>query len=235
MAVRPDHSKIAEMAKLLVDAQNGKSRNWTAILADVVQSAARAVPGAQYAGLTLVDDKTGIHNVAATHPHAVTLDDVQRRVLDGPSLAAAKENCTVRVDDLTTDERWPAYRAGALELTPIRSIMSFEVSAGEHARGALNFFAERPGAFGDDAVELGLIFANHTAIAWGMSRRDEQFRSALSSRDEIGQAKGILMERFGVDAVRAFELLKRLSQDTNTPLHQIAQRVTTTRESKVDG
>ena len=84
----------------------------------------------------------------------------------------------------------------ALEVTPIRSIVSFQVFAGEHASGALNFFAERPHAFTDDAVELGLIFATHTAIAWGMLRRDEQFRSALSSRDEIGQAKGMLMERF---------------------------------------
>jgi GAF domain-containing protein len=165
----------------------------------------------------------------------VTLDDVQRRFQDGPCLTAAWENHTVRVDDLNTDERWPEYRASALELTPIRSILAFQVFAGDHASGALNFFAEQPRAFTDDAVELGLIFATHTAIAWGMLRRDEQFRSALSSRDDIGQAKGMLMERFDIDAVRAFELLKRLSQDTNTPLHQIAKRVTTTRDSKVDG
>jgi hypothetical protein len=62
-----------------------------------------------------------------------------------------------------------------------------------------------------------------------MLRRDEQFRSAPSSRDDTGQANGILTERFGVDAVRAFELPKRLSQETGAPLHQIAKRVTTTR------
>ena len=71
-----------------------------------------------------------------------------------------------------------------------------------------------------------MIFATHTALAWNMLRRDEQFRSALASRDVIGQAKGMLMERFGIDAVRAFDLLKRLSQDSNTPLHEVAERLT---------
>jgi GAF domain-containing protein len=235
MAVEPYSSRINEMAALLAEAQHRGAGDGTATLVEIAESAVRAVPGAEYAGVTMVDEKDGIRNVAATHPYVVTLDEVQRRVQDGPCLTAAWENHTVRVDDLTTDERWPAYRASALELTPIRSILSFQVFAGDRASGALNFFAEKPRAFNDDAVELGLIFATHTAIAWGMLRRDEQFRSALSSRDDIGQAKGMLMERFDIDAVRAFELLKRLSQDTNTPLHQIAKRVTTTRDSKVDG
>jgi len=49
-----------------------------------------------------------------------------------------------------------------------------------------------------------------------MFRRGEQSRSALASRDTIGQAKGMLMERFQIDAAAAFGLLKRLSQDFNT-------------------
>jgi GAF domain-containing protein len=234
MAVEPYSSEIAEMATLLADAQHRGSRQGRDTLSEIIDGATRAVPGAQYAGLTMVSKKEGIRNVAATHPYVVALDDIQRRVQDGPCLTAAWENHTVRVDDLTTDERWPAYRAGALDLTPIRSIVSFQVFAGERATGALNFFAESPHAFTDDAVELGLIFATHTAIAWGMLRRDEQFRSALISRDDIGQAKGMLMERFDIDAVRAFELLKRLSQDTNTPLHEIAKRVTSAREPKAE-
>ena len=232
MAVEPFSSEIAEMATLLADTQNRGTRDSRRTLNEIAKSATRAVPGAQYAGLTMVSKKEGIRNVAATHPYVVALDDVQRNVQDGPCLTAAWGNHTVRVDDLSVDERWPAYRASAVELTPIRSIVSFQVFAGEHASGALNFFAERPHAFTDDAVELGLIFATHTAIAWGMLRRDEQFRSALISRDDIGQAKGMLMERFDIDAVRAFELLKRLSQDTNTPLHEIAKRVTLARETK---
>ena len=59
-------------------------------------------------------------------------------------------------------------------------------------------------------------------MAWNSARRDEQFQRALSSRDVIGQAKGMIMERYRVDAVQAFEVLRKLSQDSNVPLLQIA-------------
>jgi AmiR/NasT family two-component response regulator len=92
---------------------------------------------------------------------------------------------------------------------------------------ALNFYAEPVNAFTDGSVNLGLIFATHTALVWNMMRRDQQFRSALVSRDIIGQAKGMLMERLDIEAAEAFELLKRVSQESNTPIAQIAQRVIT--------
>jgi AmiR/NasT family two-component response regulator len=90
---------------------------------------------------------------------------------------------------------------------------------------ALNFYAEQPRAFDHGAIEIGLIFAAHTAIAWNMLKRDDQFRSALESRDIIGQAKGMLMERFHIDAVHAFELLKRLSQESNLQLVEVARQL----------
>ncbi|MEX5721243.1 ANTAR domain-containing protein [Geodermatophilus maliterrae] len=46
--------------------------------------------------------------------------------------------------------------------------------------------------------------------------------TALSSRDLIGQAKGILMERYKITAEMAFALLARTSQDTNRKLHEVA-------------
>jgi hypothetical protein len=233
VAVEPDTSKIMEMAALLADVQYRGPREGEDTLAEITESATRAVPGAQYGGLTMVSDVEGIRNVAATHPYVVALDEVQRRDHDGPCLTAAWENHTVRVDDLTTEERWPGYRAYALGHTAIRSVISFQVFAGGRSSGALNFFADRPNAFSADASELGLVFATHTAIAWGMQRRDQQFRSALASRDVIGQAKGMLMERFDIDAAQAFDLLKRLSQDTNTSLHQIAQRLTSKPGSEI--
>ncbi|MDT5339466.1 MAG: hypothetical protein QOD90_4971 [Mycobacterium sp.] len=229
MAVEPYSSKIAEMAALLVDVPQRGEHDGDRAMAEITDSATRAVPGAQYAGITMVSKRDGIRNVAATHPYVLELDEVQRRNQEGPCLTAAWENHTVRVDDLATDERWPKYRVAALESTPIRSIVSFRVFAGEADSGALNFFAERPHAFTEEALELGMIFATHAAIAWGMLRRDRQFRSALASRDVIGQAKGMLMERFDLDAVRAFDLLKRLSQDSNTPLHDVAERLTSSR------
>lgn len=71
------------------------------------------------------------------------------------------------------------------------------------------------------------MFATHTALAWAMLRHNEQFRSATASRDVIGQAKGMITERYNIDAVRAFDLLRRLSQESNTPVAEIAHRLVT--------
>jgi AmiR/NasT family two-component response regulator len=79
--------------------------------------------------------------------------------------------------------------------------------------------------FDQDSIEAGLLVAAHTMVAWNLVSRERQFRSALASRDVIGQAKGILMERFDINAAAAFELLKRLSQDTNTRISVSAEKV----------
>ena len=103
--------------------------------------------------------------------------------------------------------------------------MAFQLFADQRTMVALNFYADQPHAFDDGAVELGLMMATHTALAWNLVRRDEQFRSALASRDLIGQAKGMIMERFTINASEAFELLKRLSQTSNQPLAVIARQL----------
>jgi AmiR/NasT family two-component response regulator len=74
-----------------------------------------------------------------------------------------------------------------------------------------------------------MVLAAHAAAAILASRQGDQLQSALSTRDRIGQAKGIIMERFGIDDVRAFAMLRQLSQDGNTKLSEIAQRVIDTR------
>ncbi|MEB3069974.1 GAF and ANTAR domain-containing protein [[Mycobacterium] vasticus] len=180
---------------------------------------------AQHAGVTLTTVGGDVQTLSSTGRYPVLLDDIQRRLREGPCLTAAWKHHLVRLDDISQEERWPSYCQEVFQTTPIRSILAFELFTGEGTTGALNFYAESPGVFDDDAVELGLTLATHTALAWHMVRRDEQFRSALASRDVIGQAKGMLMERFDVDAVRAFELLKRLSQNMNIPLAEVAHQV----------
>lgn len=81
MAVEPFSSAVADMASLLADAQHRGPRDGRGTFRAIGERATRAVPGAQYAGLTMVGKKDGI-----------------------------------RVDDLSADERWPTYRASALEL-----------------------------------------------------------------------------------------------------------------------
>jgi hypothetical protein len=226
MDIDAHRSKLAELAAMVADLQERPSADVDTALGELTDSASRGVPGAKYAGITVVGRGNKVRNAAATHPYVATLDDVQGREGEGPCVSAAWEHDVVRIDDAAEEQRWPRYCASALALTSIRSVLSFRVFHHQHESAALNFFADRSGAFTNESVELGFIYATHTALAWKLLRRDAQFRSALASRDVIGQAKGMLMERFEIDAVQAFDLLKRLSQDSNTPLHEVAGRVT---------
>lgn len=215
--------ELRRVAELVRGLEQRASDDIPLVLDELLDNAVEAVPGAQYAGVTIARRGRDIETACAKGHYPVVLDEIQRRCREGPCLSAAWEDHHIRVDDLATDERWPRYRGRAIEQTPIRSIMSFGLFREADAAGALNFYAESAGAFGDESAEVGLVFAAHTALAWHMLRRDQRFRSALASRDIIGQAKGMLMERLRIDASAAFGLLKRLSQKANTPLVEIAQ------------
>jgi GAF domain-containing protein len=195
------------------------------LLEELTESAAKWVPGARYAGITVTDRDGTVNTASSTGRYPALLDKIQHAHGEGPCLSAAWQQHVIRIDDLTLEERWPAYASDAVEQTPIRSIVSFQLFTEHQSMAALNLYAEQPDVFDDDAVELGSIFATHTALAWKTLRREEQFRSALASRDLIGQAKGMVMERFKIDAEQAFELLKRLSQNSNTPVAAVARRL----------
>jgi AmiR/NasT family two-component response regulator len=91
--------------------------------------------------------------------------------------------------------------------------------------GALNLFGSRPGAFGHEDEALGAMLATHAAFALMAQNKERQFQSALASRDIIGQAKGMIMERFKVDSVRAFQLLTAMSQNSNTRVVEVAAEI----------
>lgn len=225
---------IHEVAELAQTLQRQEHTDVDTVLGELIQSAVSAMPGAQHVGITVASRSGKVRTAAATSRYPVLLDEIQQRHEQGPCLSAAWEHHVIRIDDMETETRWPAYCREARE-TPIRSIISFQLFADHHTMGALSFYAERPNAFDDEAAEMGLILATHTALAWNMIRRDEQFRSALASRDIIGQAKGMVMERFKIDAVQAFELLKRLSQSSNTPLAVVARQLATQNTTADDG
>lgn len=219
---RDVHLRIAEMVR---EVNSDVIPDIDTALSRLTHTAVECVPGVSAAGITVTERGRHIHTRAATDEYAVTLDDIQQRHGEGPCLSAARHHHTIRIEDLARDERWPRYRRDALTQTPVRALLSFEVFTSRQTMGALNLYAETPHAFPEEAEEVGLIFATHTAMAWSALLRDTQLRCALASRDIIGQAKGMLMERFGIDAVRAFELLTRLSQESNTKVIDIARKI----------
>jgi ANTAR domain/GAF domain len=224
MAGRPS-GLIHEVAELAQTLQRQENKDVDTVLGELTQSAASAMPGAQHAGISIASRNGKVRTASATDRYPALLDEIQQRQAQGPCLSAAWEHHVIRIDDMVLENRWPAYCRDAIEETPIRSVMSYQLFANNHDMGALNFYAEQPNAFDDEAAELGLILATHSAVGWTMVRRDEQFRSALASRDIIGQAKGMIMERFKIDALQAFELLKQISQSSNTPLAAVARQL----------
>jgi GAF domain-containing protein len=218
------HRRIAELVQQLHGRPEADAES---VIAELVEHAAVEIPGADCAGVTVTRDHRHIDTPAATEKWPILLDEIQQRHREGPCLTAAWEERTVHVADLEKDDRFPLYRRDALANTPIRSIMAFQMFIADTTMGALNVYSEEPDVFGPEAREIGQIFAAHSSVAWNAARRDENFQRALASRDLIGQAKGRIMERYSVDAIQAFELLRKLSQDSNVPLVKIATDLAT--------
>ncbi len=222
--VEAAHLRVAELVQHLYGRPDTDSDT---VVAELAEHAAVEIPGAEYAGVTVTRNAKNIDTPAATHKWPILLDEIQQRHREGPCLTAAWEEKTIHVANLATDERFPLYSRDVLEQTPIRSVMAFQMFIAGETMGALNVYAEESHAFGQESRAIGLIFAAHSSVAWNAARRDEQFKRALASRDTIGQAKGMIMERYSVDAVQAFEVLRKLSQDSNVPLVKVATELVT--------
>ena len=164
-------------------------------------------------------------STAATGPVPTRIDELQGTHQQGPCLQTIREHTTVRVKDFGSETRWPSFVEDLIVQTPVRSALSVLLYTEDSELGALNLYAEEAGVFDDSVEDMAVALGAHAAIALSAAGRSEQFHSALFTRDVIGQAKGIIMERYRIGAGAAFELLTRLSQDTNTPLAQIAQEL----------
>ena len=162
-------------------------------------------------------------SLADTEDLAGQLDKLQHEYGEGPCADAALKQTIVRTDDLREEPRWPKYAPAAVQLGVLSSL-SFKLYTAERTAGALNLFSFTA-VWDTEAETIGSVFAAHAAAAIMAGRYGEQMQSALSTRDRIGQAKGIIMERYGVDDIRAFELLRRLSQESQSKLVDIAERV----------
>lgn len=180
------------------------------------------------AGVLLTAKRGKSTTVVDTSELVRRLDEVQDRQQEGPCLEAASGELVVRSNDFAKEPRWPKFARAAIA-AGVHSGLSFGLYGSTQTAGALNIFGSKPNAFNAESEAIGLVLASHAAAAILASRHGEQLQSAMASRDTIGQAKGIIMERFNVDAVRAFELLRQLSQTDNIPLAVIAQRVVDTR------
>jgi GAF domain-containing protein len=198
------------------------------ILREVTAAAIELIPGADAAGVLLVGKAGKFESLAGTSGLPHELDELQMKHQEGPCLQAAVDALIVRSDDFHHETRWPNYTRDALKLG-VHSGLSFKLYTADRTAGALNLFASHPNVFDSESEAIGSVLAAQAAAAIIANRRDEQLQSALMSRDLIGQAKGVIMERFNIDDARAFAMLRELSQSGNTKLVDIAQQVLDTR------
>lgn len=221
-----NHDLALRMAEL---AQVISLRRVDDVLVDVTAAAKELIAGVDIAGVLLVG-KGGTHQtLAPTSDVMFKLDELQMTTGEGPCLQAALDEIVIRTDDFRNEPRFPNYAPKVVELG-LLSALSLKLYTADRTAGALNLFGYEPRLWNSEAETIGMVLAAHAASAILASRESEQLQSALSTRDRIGQAKGIIMERYKVDDVQAFEMMRRLSQDSNTKLVDIAQQVIDTRD-----
>jgi transcriptional regulator with GAF, ATPase, and Fis domain len=197
------------------------------LLAEIVAAAVAMVPGADEGSISVVTARSGVGSQAPTSDLPAQVDALQEVTGQGPCLDAAFEQQTVRVADMASEDRWPEFARQASE-AGAASMLSLQLYVEGDNLGALNLYSRTRGAFDDESEQVGLLFASHAAVAYAGVRKEAQLAKAVASRDLIGQAKGILMERYKISAERAFLVLTRVSQQTNRKLHDIATELART-------
>jgi GAF domain-containing protein len=220
---------LDELARRLAEAARGLQQQLAPeqVVDRVVSLAVAMVPGADEATITMVRARRHVYSAAATGDLARWFDGLQNQTGEGPCLDAMWQQQTVRVDDLAADPRWPVLGPRAGE-RGVGSMLCLQLFVHEDTLGALDLLARAKSAFTDESEHIGLLLASHAAIAVADAQRLEHAAIALVTRDVIGQAKGILMERFKITAEQAFDVLAKVSQDTNRKVYAVAEDLTRT-------
>jgi GAF domain-containing protein len=206
--------------------------NVDTMLAAITAAAVINVPGADDCGISLVVNRRRVESRAPTSELPLVLDTLQGTLGEGPCLSAVHDERTVHLEDTATEERWPRFTAEAAR-RGVGSMLTFQLFVAGSTLGALNLYAHRTHAFGQESEAVGRLFAGHAAIALAGAQQEDRLRGAIENRDVIGQAKGILMQRRGITADEAFDVLRRASQDLNVKLADLA-RTLATRHTEVD-
>jgi len=161
---------------------------------------------------------------SATSPRVEESDRVQRETGEGPCFAASQTAELFRVDDTTLVTAWPEW-AWTVSKLGIRSALGVPLRTYDRNYGALNLYSNEPAAFGEEEIAVAQIFARNVAIALDGATKEESLGQAIDARKVIGQAQGIIMERYGVNADVAFAMLLKFSQDRNVKLRAIAEHL----------
>jgi transcriptional regulator with GAF, ATPase, and Fis domain len=203
------------------------------LLEAAVRLAVDNVGGADAAAISVVQRRRQVETFAQTAEYVVKADRLQYELQEGPCLDAVWEERVVHSPDLREERRWPTWAPRVVEEMEVRSMLCFQLFTHEDTVGALNLYAREPQAFDARDRDDGLALAAHIAVATVAAQKIEHLETAVESRTVIGQAVGMLMERFDLGSERAFALLVRISSHANRKLRDIAEDVVARRDLEI--
>lgn len=173
------------------------------------------------AGIMLVQGRNQVETAAATSSRVGESHNLQIIFDEGPCLDAIEGGPLYLANNVAADLRWPAWGPAVAELG-MRSALSIRLETRARRYGSLNLYSERVDAFDEDDVAVASIFVTHASVALATAHNEEGLQGAIDARKLIGQAQGILMERYDLDSTRAFDFLRRQSQHNNIKLRDVA-------------
>lgn len=222
----PDGDVASAFARLAVELNSSAGMEETA---EAVATFALSAVGARYVGIELAGAGGGAEIAAATDPVVERVLQWQLSIGDGPMLHALSTGVAVHVADPATDTRWPLWSRFVADL-PIGSVLHVPLNAGQPI-GVLSLYHLKPHGFTVDDEAIAEILARHTAIAVATARHATALIDQMDARRLIGQAMGILMERFTLTSDQAYAVLRRYSLETRTKLRDVALEVVRTRHA----
>ena len=173
------------------------------------------------ASVTLVRTTGGAETTATSGELIEQADNLQYEFDEGPCLRAAEQGGAYLIVDTATDPRWPVW-GPAVAALGLRSVLSIHLFTDARVLGALNLYYAGIDEFAPDEVETAKVVAAHASVALARLRSERDLWHAIDSRHLIGQAQGILMERYRLTPEKAFAVLRRHSQQHNIKLHEVA-------------
>jgi GAF domain-containing protein len=194
---------------------------------DLLAAVAReTTPQAFGAGVSLIQQSQRV-SVGATDLLVRTADDLQYSLGEGPCLSAWSTSRPVLIQDTSADERFPRWNRAAVE-AGVRSCLSVPLLHGSGSLGAMKVYSTEPGAFDDvDRTRLTSLsvaasaLLGHVQTSESVTRISSELRESLRSRDLVGIAKGILMQRDGLTEAEALAALTARARSTGVSFRQL--------------
>jgi len=173
------------------------------------------------ASVSLIKADGGMETTASSDRLVEEADDLQYALEEGPCLRAAEQGGAYLIVNTAADDRWPRW-GPAVHKMGLRSVLSIHLFTDRRVLGALNLYYHSVGEFSEDEVDVAKVVAAHASVALAKLRSERDLWRAIDSRHLIGQAQGILMERFKLTPEKSFAVLRRYSQQHNIKLYEVA-------------